>query len=875
MLNRRQVHEVKKCILSSGISYDPVIDELVDHVCEEVEELLTEGMSFKQALKEAVDRQRKRDFKATEQSILHNTHYTAMIRNYIKLGIRSIIKYKLTTSVNLLGLTLGITVFMLIGAYFFHHNSFDRFHKNAKNIYRLTSHKVSTDGITRHTAFSGAPWGPELMENIAEVADMVRLMKYRLPVSVRTDDGEKHFYEKNLIWADNSFFSIFSFSLVKGSPESVLLGPNKVVLTESAAKKYFGDVDPMGKTVIYENDVTLTVTGVVQDFPSNSHVQADLIGSFATLGTSFWFNIIENWNILYYYTYIQTQTDGRQVQIQKSIQSLLDAHLDGDLDVLLQPITSIHTSTGLENDLSSGVSRRGLLVAISIALIILSISLINYVNLSNARAFKRAKEVGVIKVIGSTRWLVFIKFMVESFILAFFGFLISILAVIILFPHFRNFLDMELIAPPYHLIVLLGVAIILLVTVSAGFYTAFQMAQIPIVSALKRKVQKPGNPVFSLRKALITFQFIAGVGLLSTVLIISDQVEFLTSADTGFSKAGAIEVPIYTNNERQLEALKNKLSNQTPVEFVALSSHRMSGDQLYRSSYIMQSADSITMGRLHVDYDFVNTFDLKVIAGRNFNKKFFTDTSAFIINETAARLFGFKDAENAVGNTLSYSSLNENGNYVKTGNIIGLVKDFNFESLHTIVSPMVMDIQPARNHFLSIKLRPKENYRASITSIERIWKNTFPDQPFNYFFVNDRYMRQYQSETQLQKIIFAFSIISIGICALGLFALTYFDTTVRSKEICIRKVLGASTKGIFKLFIKDYVTMILISFVFVTPITVWLTGSWLDNFAYHVKIIPWNFIFPVIIIGAVVVITTGFILIKAANNNPTKVLNYE
>ena len=873
-LSQKQVYQVTQSIIDSGVSYAPLLDELTDHICEEVEELMLNGYSFSEALSQAISQYKQGQLANVNRDMFEQISYRTMIKSYLKLGIRSLAKHRLTSSINLVGLTLGISVFLLIGSYVYHESSFDKFHASADKIYRVTTEQTREDGSIRRSAFSGAPWGPELLAGIPGATDMTRLMKYRLPVSVRSEQGDKHFYEKDLIWADNSFFSVFSYELLEGDPVGPLNAPNQAVLTESAAQRYFGSADPVGKYIIYENDVVLHVTGVVADFPANSYIQADIIGSFATLGTGFWFNIIDNWNVLYYYTYLQFDHHIQPAQTEDKIKSILSNYINPKIDIRLQPITQIHTSGNLENELSPNTSSSALTISILVGLTILFLSVINYINLSNARALKRVKEVGVVKVMGSTKSLVFVQFMVESFVLSLASFLVSLLLVVLLFPGLKYFLGMSLIVPPNYLVVIVGIVIILFVTVCAGGYTALKMADVSIASALRGKSYHSPRG-FTLRKALITFQFMSGLGLVGAMLIISDQVNYFISADTGYSKENIIEIPLYIEDTQKLETFKNELQGLAAIGYVALSSHRMSGDQLYRSRYSTTRSDSVVMGRLHIDYDFINTFEIDLVAGRSFSKDFTSDTSAFIINKSAAVELGFHHPSDALGNKLYYLAQNQNGNYIKSGPIVGVVKDFNFKSLHDNIGAMVMDIQPPRNHFLNIKLEELHDPTSAVKQVEDKWNELFPNEPFNYFFVDDRYLGQYRSETQLQKIVFAFSVIAILISILGLFGLTYFDTAIRSKEISLRKVMGASTFNILRIFLKDYFVLIIIGFVIITPIITWLMDRWLNNFAYHVQVTSWSILIPILLMGTVVILTTSFTIVKAANSNPIESLNHE
>lgn len=872
MLSKNQINLIQKALNRRGVNYEPLLEELTDHICEQIEDRMAEGYTFQEALKSCISEH----VVHSNQRMYTQLNLITMLKSYLKLGLRSLSRNKFVTVLKLSGLVLGTTVFLALLLHIYHEKSYDQFHMNKDTIFRIVTERQTEKGDVSRTAFSGAPWGPAMVEEIPEVLNTVRFMKYRLPVSIRSEAGEQ-FMEDGLIWSDSSFFTLFSFDLLKGNPQKVLSKPDQVVLTESTSYRYFGSEDPIGKQIIYEDDVVLTVSGVMRDFPVNSHIQADLIGSFSTLGRSFWFNIIDNWGIRYYYTYLQLQQEASAVAVQSKIQAILEARIpENTISASLQALPNIHLGGNRNDELTPNVDETSITVGFIIGLLIMAMSIINYVNLTSASALKRTKEVGMIKVMGSNRWLIFFRFVSESFVISVVAHVLSLGLIYVLLPYLNTFLETSLILPSIWQISLFLSCSIITLTVVSGTYTALKMADMKIIPSLKGDVYK-GQPkkLFSLRRVLLVIQFIACIGLITSAFIISDQMNLFFQQDTGFEKENVLAIQLNNTTEEYsgLTGLKNRLSGLAGIEAVTLSSHHMGGDQLYTSSYYT-SSDSINMGRLHIDYDFLKVFDIELLAGRGFSMQNVADTANFIINQQAASLFGFEPLSEAIDQTLSYYAQNEEGRYVKRGKVIGVVNDFNFQSLHHDIEPMVMDIQPPRNHFLSVRLG-KSDYQSILSKVEESWNTAFPDESFSYFFIEDSFINQYKTEARTQLIVKLFGLVSIFIAAFGLLGLTYFDTMMRIKEIGIRKILGSSSFQILRLFIKEYLLLIIIGFSLVIPLTVWFMNSWLQDFAYRVNISVISIIVPLLLMVGFVIVSTSYTILKTALTNPSQTLRNE
>ncbi len=877
-LTKKQVQRIEKMILDQRIHYQPFIDEMVDHLSVKVEGLMNEGHSFDESLKIVLSKAQLQEVKKLEYTTKRHLNFNYMLKNYFKLAYRALKKYPGTSFINLVGLSLGFTVAILTFLYVSNEYSYDNFHHDPDNIQRVATSIQFDNGDLYETAFSGAPWGPAFVSDVPEVEEMCRLMKYRLPVMMGISNMDVKFYEKNMIWADSTFFSLFNYKLIEGDPKSALGMSNQVVVTESTAKRYFGDESPLGKVITYENNQELLITGVIEDFPENTHFNADLIGSFATL-PKFW-RILDRWGVVYYYTYLRMNNSVQEAEIIDKLEDVLSANMGedaSDYTLSLKAINDIHTSGNLENELTNNSSTRYLNLVVLIALVVLAASVINYINLATARSLKRVKEVGITKVMGSGKILVITKFIAEAFIVTSLAFFLSLIATGLLANGVSQLFDATIRLRWSPGIVLFSFVLILVCTFLSGGYMAMKMSGISPLKALNGQLNLKTGRGVDLKKVLVTFQFMSCIGLIAANLIIQKQVKFLFTRELGYDKSHVVSIPVYSTQLVPIDkfpVLKNDFTELASVKDVAISSHNLIGDQPYNAAYAVDRYDTLIMGRLHVDHDFVDVFDIDVLAGRNLLKTVTNDTSNFLINESAVKAIGIKSPEEAIGHTMSYTAQNRNGSYRRTGTIVGVVKDFNFRSLHSDIGPIVMDIQPSRTHFINVKLSTND-YTNTIDQLRTKWNDIFQHGPFEYVFLEDKFDTAYKFESSLKQLSFWFVTISVVIAILGLIGLTHFDTSIRLKEISIRKVLGSSTTALLILFWKDYIKMIAIGALIALPAVWYILNKWLSGYAFRAEMSFLQFGYSISLTVVLVTVSTAIIIFRASNTKLTEILRNE
>ncbi|MEO1261507.1 MAG: FtsX-like permease family protein [Bacteroidota bacterium] len=808
-----------------------------------------------------------------------------MIKNYIKLGYRNFTRQKITSAINVLGFTIGIISCLIIALFIVDELSFDGFHQHKDRIYRMAIDIRQQNGNISKTAFSPAPWAPAMTDAFPEVEAYTRFMRYRLPVAIGIKESQQQFYERDFLWADSSLFSMFTFPLVEGNPETALTQPNTVVISQSAAQRYFGDIDPMGQLLTYEGRQDLKVTGVFKDLPANSHIKAELFASFGTLN-NFW-DIIDNWRILYYYSYFLLKEESNIETVAAKMPGFIDQHLgeEGTQRFIpqWQPLSSIHLDTGRDDELEAGGNKQLLYLFAAIACLIFLIAGANYTNLATASAVRRAKEIGIRKVLGSRQRQLVFQFLAESILQMGIALVLAVLVTQQVLPYFNDFTGKNISIIPSgdnHMLLLALIGSGILLGVLAGLYPAFYLAKLRPVHILKKAVNGAGRKMRS-RQFLVVFQFATCAALIAGTLIINHQFEYITKKDPGFSRDQMLLFRLngeYLNNPQNIPAFKKQLLSEPGVKATSISSHRIVGDQPYYGRYrfagIPGLTDEIGMGRLHVDEDFVKTFDIPLLAGRAFDNNRITDTSAFLINKTALQRLGLQTPQEAIGKLVSYETRGASGAYLKQGPIIGVTDDFHFRSLHFQVEPMVMDIQPARYHFLAVKLTGQA-VDQHIQNLENQWQRLFPDGLFEYQFLDDLLALQYTSEQKMRTLFSLFSFLGILIACMGLFGLTTFLTSQRRKEIAVRKILGATPAQILTLLSKDIFRLVLIGLFIGLPLTFYLAVQWLANFSYRIDLGARFFLDTALLAVLIALLTIAAQALKTVLASPVNSLRQE
>ena len=810
-----------------------------------------------------------------------------MFKNYLKMAWRNLVKHKFISFINLFGLTVGLTCCLLITAYVLYETSYDKYNKNANRIYRVTRTFNNRDGVVSLRLSTVAPpFGPLLQSYFPDIQKITRLLPNgRTPIKYE----EKLFNENNVFFADEHLFDVFTVKVKSGNPQKALTDPFTVMFSESMAKKYFGNADPINKTVRVNNQFDLRVTGIFESFPSNAHVHPEVLLSFNTLRDSSVYGerqLQTNFGNNSFFTYLLLPENYPADKIEKQLPTFLDqrVHFPGapadfktsavtQLGLQRLPDIHLHSHTDYEAEENGDIKR--VYIFSAIALIILLIACINYMNLSTARSTLRAREIGIRKVTGATRSELIFQFLSESVLISWLSMLLAFGATALVIPWLNSLsglqLSINLLLEWKWITAILLVPV--LVGIVSGIYPALFMSSFQPVKTLKG-LFKVGGKSISFRQGLVVIQFAISIVLIITTAIVFQQLHYMQQTALGYNKDHVIVMPYNIGTAGQYESFRNTLLSKAGVKSMGRSSRIPTGRLLDSQNAAVVDSDTLQpinteLKYLAIDHDFVSTYGLQLAAGREFSRSYATDTSNYLINETVAKTLNWKINE-AVGKPFSYGGTR--------GRIIGVVKDFHFESMRQKIAPIVFVLpKPDQNNFfnqLSIKI-DGGNINSTIQSIENTWKATVPGAPFEYTFLDENFGRQYQSEQRQGKLFTIFACLAIFIACLGLLGLSAFAITQRIKEIGIRKVLGASSGNIVTLISKDFLKLVTIAAIIAFPIAWYVMNKWLADFAYRISISWWIFLVAGIIAALVALLTVGIQALKAAMNNPVKSLRTE
>jgi putative ABC transport system permease protein len=799
-----------------------------------------------------------------------------MIKNFFIIAWRNLVKDKVHTTLNVTGLAIGITVCLIIGVWLERELSFDNFHPNGKQIFRLTN-TFKSESESFSQAPSGPAFGAHLPKQLPSIQSACRLFGENFKIKA----GPNEFFESDILIVDSNFFSFFGFPLKTGKPLNVLNNPNQVVLTEKMAVKYFGNEDPMGKTMIVDGDYPMTVTGVAKDVPVNSHIKFEFLLPFSHLrkiANEQWkFDIDNTWVGGWPNTYVQLRSPEKwkeaEAQVNKVAAKFSEkAWKENKMSYAyhLQPLKDIHLKSNLRYDASSNGSLARVKVFSIVGAIILLLACINYINLTTAGAVRRAKETAIRKVIGAVKGQLQRQFFIETFVICTIAVLFGLLLFKTILPAFG-----EWIGQPYHFPITLktvGIifAFILLVSFIAGIYPAAILSSFHPVTTLKGSFFQStrGN---ILRKGLVVFQFTITIALVASIFIINQQTRYIKSKSLGFDKDAVIEVNFHGDSTviNQYATIRNELLKNQGILNISKHSQNVVGglgNGWTTTENLKGEEISTSCYNLNVDTAYFTTYDMKLAAGRFFSKDIPTDsTKSVLVNEAAVKTFGWQTPENAIGKRF--------GNGDNKRFVIGVVKDFNFESLHKPVDALLIGYA-IRGSRLSIKV-DKSKITEAIAHLENTWKRLVPNVPIQHSFVDEKIASQYGNEQKMQGLFYAFSGISLFIACLGLFGLSMFVVKRKVKEIGVRKVLGATVSGIVSLLSKDFISLVFIAFIIATPLSWYFMNEWLENFAYRINISGWVFVLAGLSAILIALITVSFQAIKAAIANPVKSLRTE
>ncbi len=804
-----------------------------------------------------------------------------MFKNYLKIALRNFLKHRAYSFINISGLAIGIACCILMLLFVQEELSYDRFHANAERIHRVIVDE-NNEGTIRHLANTYAPLAPALQTEFPEISHIVRFFPHSVTVN---RDEQKRFQEERFFFIDSTVFEVFSFAFQRGDPRTALHEPNSVVITAATAQKYFGDENPVGQILTVENKLDLKVTGVLQNVPRNSHVEFDFLANINSVKTVLgpWV-LTRGWHWPPMYTYILLPQNYSASTIESRMPELVREHLPESLAarqaLRLQPLTDIHLHSDLENEIAPTSNIAYVYVFSAIAAFVLLIACFNFMNLATARAAKRAKEVGLRKVIGAQRGQLIKQFLGESLFYSTLALLLALVLVELFLPTFNTLLDKQIeMSYTNNWSAVFGLlALTLVVGILAGSYPAMFLARFRPVQALYGKALSgigAGSPL-RLRAVLVVVQFAISIGLIVVTSVVNEQVQFIQDKRLGFEKEHLAVVSLRDEAMQQnFSAIKNSLLSQTGVAQVSAISN-FPWEQGYYDFYIraegMKPDEKFNMPTLLVEHDFVRTFGMEIIAGREFSKEHTTDTQeAFILNEAAVKRLGW---DSALGKKIEMESVA--AGKPRTGRVIGVVKDFHLRSLHYEIEPLVLLISPEPYYLdnLAIRLDGK-NFSQTMTALEQKWRELAPNRPFEYSFLDQAFDKLYRKEQKLALVFQYFSAIAIFVGCLGLFGLASFIAEQKTKEIGIRKVLGASVAGIIGLLSKDFVKLILVASVIASPISYFAMHHWLQGFAYRIDIGLATFFFAGALALAIALFTVCFQAIKAALANPVEALRYE
>lgn len=792
-----------------------------------------------------------------------------MIRNYLKVAWRNLVKNKVFSFINVLGLTIGITVCMMIFLFIMNEFSVDRFHNNSDRIYRVMR-GFENEGKQGSVSYLSGMHAPALLNDFkGEIIKAVRVNPTDNLVTV----GDKSFHEKKVYDADPDFFSLFSFPLIKGDAATVLKDPGSVVLTETTSKKYFGNIDnAMGKVIELDKNLQLKVTGIAKDVPSNSHLYFDLIVPLSNYKDR---GVMKTWINNGVYTYVLLDPHVSQQQVESRLPQFVEKHLGGELKkygfhwtLSLTPLKDVYFENVTFDDVKHG-DKTVVYIFLSIAVLILLIACINFMNLSTIRAVDRSKEVGLRKVLGALRNNLAWQFIGESVLLATISCIISIGLLSLVMPWLDQLLGYSLTvswnALPIYLFL---IGVIIVVGFLAGSYPAFFLSAFSPIQALKGKL-KLGKGGSAFRQALVIVQFSISVFLIVGTIIIAKQMSYVKNKQLGYNKEQTVIVRIDNNDIfKNMKVFKNNLQNQSVIQSVSLMSGEPGGFFDGQMFDVQDHAEKWNARTEFADFEFVKTLGIKIIAGRDFSASFPTDTTdAVLINKTAATKLGWTPQQ-AIGKWIQNTIRDD-----AKRRIIGVTDDFNFQSLKQNMEPLVIAPNPDRRVVL-IKLKPG-NIQTGVALVEKVYKTVASAYPFEYSFLDGQFNDLYKKDIRQQTILLVFAMLAIFIACLGLFGLASFTTTKRIKEIGVRKVLGSSVQNIVILLSKDLLKPVLIATIIAVPVGYYAMNNWLQNFAYRTPLAWWIFVLAAFITIAIALITVCIKAVKAAIANPVTSLRTE
>ncbi|RDC65568.1 ABC transporter permease [Adhaeribacter pallidiroseus] len=805
-----------------------------------------------------------------------------MFRNYFIIALRNLRRHKAFSAINISGLALGMATCLLILLFVQHEYSYDRFNTKANRIVRVIF-RGSIQGDNMEEAHVMPPVAQTLLADYPEVQEATRLRQYGSP---RIVYGNKSFRENAFAFVDANFFQVFTLPFVQGDPKTALIQPNSIVISQEVARKFFGTADPMGKVLFFKDfNASLKVTGVIAKMPANAHFHFDVFASMASFPDA----KSPSWMISEFYTYLVLPQGYSYKQLEAKLPQVVEKYMGpqllqamgtslaqfrqngNDLGLFLQPLTSIHLNSHLKGELGNNSSMQYIYIFAAVAVIMLLIAAINFMNLSTASASKRAKEVGIRKVLGSVKKELITQFLTESVLLTSMGLALAVGLVYLALPLFNSLaginLSLNFISNAWLLPSILFFG--LFVGVLAGSYPAFFLSSFRPVAVLKGRFTA-GKESLSLRSGLVVFQFFISIALMIGTTVVYRQLRYIQSKELGYNRNQVLLLPEYALGKKAT-FFRQQLEQDARVVSVSSSGYLPAGPS-NNNNYMVypdnKTAQLVKTLRYEVDDQYIPTLGMKLVAGRNFSSTRATDSTGIILNEKAASAFGW--GKKALGHTLTYTN---NEGVKTTYRVIGVIKDFHFKSFHEPISPLVMTL--GQNGGTLIVKTKTPDMTGLIATARKQWNALNAEEPFDYAFLDERFNQTYQAEQKIGKILGVFAGLTILVACLGLFGLATFTAEQRTKEIGIRKVLGASVPNIVALLSRDFLKLVLLANVIAWPLAGYAMHQWLQDFAYRVDLGWWVFALAGVAALVVALFTVSFQAIKAALANPVKSLQSE
>src|SRR5580658_4608341 len=793
-----------------------------------------------------------------------------MVKNYLTIALRTLWRHRAFSVINILGLSVGMTAFFLIFQYIRFETSYDRFHSKADRIYRVVAETI-TPTETLPNGMATAPIAVNMKKDFPEVEDAVRLGTDSYLIRL----GDNKFQEPNSILADSSFFNIFDFPLVEGDRRTALKEPMSMVLSQSTAKRLFGNASPMGQHLLLTGgSVDMKITGVMKDIPENSQIKANLIVSLSSNKMIYGQPTPDSeWTNHMYYTYLLLKPHTNPEALQAKFPAWMEMH-NGRLmkqlqmhdSLILEPFPKVYLYSKYDGFVQGSISN--VYIFSVIGAFILLLACINFINLTTARSAERAKEVGIRKVAGALRFQLAGQFIGESVVLSLVSFVLTMTLCALLLPLFNQLagkiISTGIFSRPMDIVMLFLLAVV--VGLAAGFYPALVLSSFRPVSVLRGRFATGGRGSL-LRKGLVVFQFTISILLLIATAVVYTQVEYMRTRDLGFSREETIIIP--TNGDMHKDVFRQSLTSLPGVLSTCLSSNVPGNGPTSAYSEMENNKGEMQKTNLDtyfVDFDFINQYGLKLVAGRGFSRDFPTDsTQAMVINETAAKSIGYSTPQAAIGRNFSQ--------WGRQGKVIGVLKDFHYMGLQQPIEPMVMRYEPYFG-WISVKVSTHD-LPATVKAIGDKWTEAIPYRPYEYWFLNEWFDQQYRAQNRFGNLFFNFALLAIFISCLGLLGLASYNTLQRTKEIGIRKILGAGVSGIVNLLSVDFIKLVGIAFLIAAPLAWLAMDRWLRDFAYHTRIPWWVFAGAGVAAALIAFITISFQAIRAATSNPVRSLRTE